>query len=175
MSGEFEGDERRLEQEAEKALAAGDSATLDRLRSVRPDLVSPEPQRLLDAVARHPVASIRWLLAQGAPARIEVDDGFPPIHLAIDRDVPDRYDIVRELVEHGADVNERGFNDWTPLHRAAAGRDDVRMVCLLLDLGADPRQTTTIDNQATPEEEARIQGKHRSADAIRDWLSERAS
>jgi uncharacterized protein len=52
---------------------------------------------------------------------------------------PNRLEMIRALVEAGADVNARfagGAHEETPLHWAASA-DDAEAVDLLLDLGAD--------------------------------------
>ena len=52
---------------------------------------------------------------------------------------PNRLELIRALVEAGADVNARfegGPHTETPLHWAASS-DDVEAIDLLLDLGAD--------------------------------------
>ncbi|MDJ1016538.1 MAG: ankyrin repeat domain-containing protein [Paracoccaceae bacterium] len=151
------------------ALEAGDVEILERLAGEAPELMADIENRVLDAISRQPLATVEWLISKGAPLRIAVDDGFPVMHLAVDREKTDQAETVRLLVGKGADINEKGFNDWTPLHRAAA-IGDVPMVRLLLDLGADPTIRTEIDDLATPEEEARHLGRIDTADAIRGWL-----
>lgn len=49
-------------------------------------------------------------------------------------------EIVASLINHGADVNARDDNGWTPLMSAAQNRDltsDVRIISALLDRGAE--------------------------------------
>lgn len=50
-------------------------------------------------------------------------------------------DLVRSVLDGGADVNEPAENSWTPLHFAAEG-GHVFVVQFLLDRGADPGATT---------------------------------
>ena len=47
--------------------------------------------------------------------------------------------VVR-LIEEGHDVNDFGKDDWTPL-TVAVENDDVELVELLLQRGADPNKT----------------------------------
>ena len=67
------------------------------------------------------------------------------------------YEIVELLLSHGSDVQQRGINDYTPLHWAA-GDGDMRMVELLLAHGADPNAITRIDDMETALEVASVAG-----------------
>lgn len=128
-------------------------------------------------------AAVQWgtpdalalMVQHGAPVVIETDDGFPLLHIAIDRasePAPGQpkggHNVLRFLLQAGADVNERGMNDWTPLHRAAAF-NDAKACRILLQHGADRTKVTNIDNYGTAEEEARSYGHHATADLIRDF------
>jgi len=66
-------------------------------------------------------------------------------------------DILRLLLSHGADPNQRGINDYTPLHMAVAERLP-QAIRILLDGGADPAQRTRIDDYETPLEMAQAAG-----------------
>jgi len=93
------------------------------------------------------------------------DDGFPPLIAALGRgrDAPGatrRTDIdalLRLLLSHGANPNQRGINDYTPLHMAVAERN-LSAVQILLDAGADPALRTRIDECETPAEMAEAAG-----------------
>ncbi len=61
------------------------------------------------------------------------------------------------LLDKGADVAQRGLNDWTPLHYAVNQRD-LKAVRLLLAHRADPSLTTGIDDYTTPLEDAEACG-----------------
>ncbi len=110
-------------------------------------------------------ASIEWMIEKGVNLRFEDDEGSTPLHSCIDRAKPDRYEILKSLIDAGADVNAYGMHNWTPLHLAAI-RDDQRMMKMLMEAGADREKRTVIDNYATPSKEARILGHHASADFI---------
>ena len=66
-------------------------------------------------------------------------------------------DIIRLLLSFGADPNQRGINDYTPLHMAVAERNPLA-VQILLDGGADPELRTRIDECETPLEMAEAAG-----------------
>jgi uncharacterized protein len=118
---------------------------------------------LENAIYHSSLACIRTLLDLGADPNYADHAGFPSLIAALSTDRADRYEIIELLLAHGADIQEHGINDWTPLHYAAA-TDDLEGIELLLRHGADPGARTRIDHYATPLEEAEILGK---ADAVR--------
>lgn len=109
------------------------------------------------AIYHSPIAFISGLLEKGAKPDYGEHAGFPCIIAALSSEREDVRQIVDLLLSYGADINQRGLNDWTPLHYAAAN-DDVAMVRFLLTKGADPDLRTHIDDYATPLEEAKILG-----------------
>ena len=152
-----------------EAMRAGDRAALDRIARDRAG-IAREREVFLDAVALCPAATVRWCLENGADPNLAADDGFPSLHLAIDRAGPDRAEVAALLLDHGANANQRGVNDWTPLHRAACKQPaPLDLIALLIDRGADRAARTRIDDFATPEEEARLLGQVRAADFLRDY------
>ena len=76
------------------------------------------------------------------------------------------YEILELLLSSGADVQQRGHNDYTPLHYAAA-MEDMRAMELLLAHGADLNARTRIDDYATPLEEMEILGREKAAAFLR--------
>lgn len=156
----------------ERAIAAGDIGALEAIAGRLPDFpagVSPWHTPWISAfAARAPPPALRWALARGAPADPEAPDGFPPLHAALDGPPrPWRHETLAILIAAGADVNRRGVNGWTPLHMAALA-DDLPAMRLLLDAGADRGLRTGVDENATPEEEARRLGHPAAADFLRD-------
>lgn len=132
---------------------------------------------MLAATSRGEPDAVRRIIERGAPVRIKVDDGFQVLHLVINRlegFSSGRRNIAREvpamLLDAGADVTERGTNDWAPLHRAAIS-SDKKMMAMLTDAGADRTPETGIDSDATPEGEARHLGRHAAADFILDYVA----
>jgi uncharacterized protein len=162
----------------ERALAAGD---VDALRegfgdpSEFPNVRDECGQTVLDfAIYRGPVSLVRTLLELGADPNYSDDGGFPSLFAAIDRTAPDRHEVLAMLLAAGANVEQRGVNDYTPLHRAAC-RDDAGAVELLLRYGADPDARTRIDNYGTPLEEAEHFGHRIGAEALRRFTPEMRS
>jgi ankyrin repeat protein len=74
-------------------------------------------------VIRHDIAAMRAILQHGAELEVNGIGPFEkPLHVGAQRNL----DTVELLVEHGADVRERDFQENTPLHlAAAAGKIDV--------------------------------------------------
>jgi ankyrin repeat protein len=128
---------------------------------------------LVYAVYHSPLAFIRTLLEIGADPNAPVEDGFPPIIAALSctRDVPgsgrrtDVTEVVRLLLAFGADANQRGINDYTPLHMAVAERN-LPAIEVLLEHGADPELRTRIDEYQTPLEMADASGLNEAASAL---------
>ena len=127
-----------------------------------PDTIGP---CLVYAIYHSPLAFIRTLLEIGADPNAPVEDGFPPLIAALccTREVPganrrtDVDDILRLLLSFGTDPNQRGINDYTPLHMAV-GERNAHAVQILLDGGADPELRTRIDECETPLEMAKAAG-----------------
>ena len=90
----------------------------------------------------------------------------PPLACAVCAERPDRYEILELLLSFGADIQQHGHNDYTPLHYAAS-MEDIRAMELLLAHGADLNARTRIDDYATPLEEMEILGRERSAAFLR--------
>ncbi len=108
------------------------------------------------------VSTVRWFLSQGVDLNFCDNEGYTPLHSAIDRPLPHKHDVLALLLAAGAPVNRKGTNDWTPAHLAAA-RDDVEALRLLVQYGADLNIRTDIDDYSTPLEEARSLGKRNAA------------
>lgn len=109
------------------------------------------------AIYHSPLPFVRELLELGADPNYGESAGFPSLIAALSTSREDRYEIVELLLAFGADIQQRGVNDYTPLHYAAA-KNDVRMAELLLAHGADPTAQTGIDDFTTPQEEAQTRG-----------------
>jgi hypothetical protein len=117
---------------------------------------------ITNAIDEGSKAAVEWMLHKGVDLDFRDDEGYTPLHSAIDRQPPDRQAVIEALLVAGAPVNRKGLNDWTPAHMAAA-RDDVEALRLLVRYGADLTIRTEIDDYATPLEEARNLGRLNAA------------
>jgi uncharacterized protein len=167
-------DAQRAALELESAIVSGDVAALRAAFGHDPSFPNVRDecgQWLLDhAIYRGPPSLVRALLDLGADPNYADDGGFPSLFAAIDRASPDRAEVLAMLLAAGARVDQRGANDYTPLHHAAC-RDDARAVEMLLRAGADPGARTRIDHYATPLEEAEQFGHRAGAEALRSHAS----
>jgi ankyrin repeat protein len=110
------------------------------------------------AIYWSPLPFVERLLDLGADPDYPDPCGFPSLLAIVSaQDKSDRHERLRLLLAHGASVDQRGINDWTPLHHAVALRD-VEAVRILLAHGADPAARTRVDDYSTPEEDASRMG-----------------
>ncbi|WP_181173885.1 ankyrin repeat domain-containing protein [Mesorhizobium sp. B2-3-12] len=126
------------------------------------------------AIYWSPPAFIATLLEAGSSPNYDDHAGFPSIIAALSTERADKFDIIHILIDHGADANMRGVNDWTPLHYGVAMRD-AEAIRLLLAAGADPTLRTRIDHYTTALEEADIAGFEVGASLLRAAIAERAT
>lgn len=174
-----EADDRARYERLDAAVRAGDMVALRAEIGALPgfpDVVAdPAIGRCLTYAIYHgPITLVRALLDAGADPKGHDGDGFPPLIAALTTAVsrpgaparPDAHDIVTLLLARGADVAERGVNDYTPLH-VAASNGDLAAVDILLSAGADPNEITRIDDFETPLEVATHGGHKAVADRLR--------
>ena len=117
------------------------------------------------AIYHSPPPFIRTLLEIGADPNPVDHSGFPPLIAALScsrpqpgsAGRPDVVDIIELLLSFGADPNQRGLDDYTPLHMAV-GERNLPAIEPLLKGGADPRLRTRIDYCETPREMAEKMG-----------------
>jgi ankyrin repeat protein len=74
-------------------------------------------------------------------------------------------EVLKLLLAFKSDPNQRGINDYTPLHMAVS-EHDLRAVDLLLQAGAAPSLRTRIDNCETPREMAEKAGLREIAEML---------
>lgn len=152
------------------AFRAGDLVAL-RVAVDDPEIVPNGPMPLAIgpcleyAIYHSPISFIRDLLEIGADPKPTDHAGFPPLIAALSCSRPhpgaparpDVAEIIKLLLSFGADPNQRGLNDYTPLHMAV-GEENLPAVELLIAAGADPRLRTRIDDCETPREMAEKMG-----------------
>ena len=153
-----------------EAAAFGDLDRLTELLEAEPSLVNDYSGDGFTALhfaaffGRHDAAAL--LIDRGA----EVDPfgrGWmtgTPMHSAVSRT---HADVVRILLDAGANPNARQSAGWTPLH-AAAMNGDLNSVELLLAAGADPSATNEEGRSVT--DLANESGDDATADRIRSAL-----
>jgi len=78
--------------------------------------------------------TVRRLLDLGMWADLPDDDGDTPLVMAI---IFGHFDIMRVLIERGADVSSRNKSGITPLHHATMSSQPVTTINLLMDHGAN--------------------------------------
>ena len=159
-----------------EAATVGDG---DRIR----ELVARDPSVLNDVAGDgfHPLGlaaffkrpdAVRALLDLGAHVQLASrNGGFTALHSAVADDAGEAMkDIVRMLLEAGADPNARSASGGTPLHTAAF-TGDVPVLQMLLAAGGDP--TVTDDKGRTALDIARERGHSEIAAMLHHGVTSR--
>ena len=156
------------------AYQRGDLQALRRLLGKPPSFPDREQPRHLGggtvlelAIYHSPLAFIRELLELGADANYPDHAGFPSLIAALSADREDGLELLELLLAHGADIQQRGVNDYTPLHYAA-NLEHLPAMALLIQHGADLNARTRIDDYATPLEEMENPGRTAAAAFLRE-------
>ena len=121
---------------------------------------------LASAINLSPLRFVRRLIDLGADPNYESLGGFPSLFAAIDAPRADVVELMSLLLSRGARTDQRGVNDWTPLHYAVARRN-LAVVRLLLAHGANPQARSRIDDRTSPIEDAVASGFGDAAQAMR--------
>jgi uncharacterized protein len=119
------------------------------------------------AISRGDTARLKSLLRQDFKlANTRVDNERTLLHVATDwpGHFPNRTETVAELIASGADVNAKfaGRHSETPLHWAASN-DDVAVIDILLDNGANIEAPGSVIGGGTPMSDAVAFGQWQAA------------
>ena len=97
-------------------------------------LTAASPREIHEAAARGDAFAVKTMLSADASAvNLKNATGETPLHWACIRG---HRDVVRVLIEAGADVNVKTSEGWTPLHWAAL-KGQTNIAILLIDNKAD--------------------------------------
>ena len=118
---------------------------------------------LVTAINEQHEQPVELLLENGANPNLVGAFDWRPLHFAITKNAADPQ-IIKLLVEHGAEIDSRTSLLVTPLHRAA-GFCKLAAVKMLLQMGADKNLTEKYGQ--TAEQRARKAGCADVADALR--------
>ncbi|XP_071451376.1 protein phosphatase 1 regulatory subunit 16A [Hetaerina americana] len=88
---------------------------------------------LLEAAARNDVDEVRRLLMKGVSPDSTNEDGLTALHQCC---IDDNEEMMKLLIEYGANVNAEDSERWTPLH-AAATCGHLHLVQYLISKGAN--------------------------------------
>jgi ankyrin repeat protein len=91
------------------------------------------------------IAAIEWMISKNVNLRFRDDEGYTPLHSAIERRFDDRVAVIELLVRFGANIDEIGLATTTPLLFALEMKEDDCAIALLR-LGANPNIATVIDD-----------------------------
>ena len=102
------------------------------------------------------VSVVNCLLQNGANVALTSDNGWTALHFVVD-EFNDSSEILRSLLNYGADVNARSIHNETPLMVASRSRD-VETVTLLIEQGAyvdlqDEKDNTALHNAVSRKSE----------------------
>lgn len=71
---------------------------------------------VLEAAARNDIEEVGRFLEEGVSADVTNCDGLTPLHQCC---IDNNADMLRLLLDYGANVNAQDSEKWTPLHAAA--------------------------------------------------------
>ncbi|XP_046659648.1 protein phosphatase 1 regulatory subunit 16A isoform X2 [Homalodisca vitripennis] len=102
-------------------------------RERRPRIVFSDSVMLLEAAGRNDILEVQRLLEKGVSPDSTNEDGLTALHQCC---IDDNEEMMKLLLQFGANVNAEDSEKWTPLH-AAATCGHLHLVRYLIDSGAD--------------------------------------
>nr|XP_014283378.1 protein phosphatase 1 regulatory subunit 16A isoform X1 [Halyomorpha halys] len=102
-------------------------------KSTKPGIRFSDNVILLEAASRNDIAEVRKLLMRGVSPDSTNEDGLTALHQCC---IDDNEEMMKLLLEFGANVNAEDSERWTPLH-AAATCGHLHLVKHLIANGAD--------------------------------------
>ncbi len=141
-------------------------------------------RELFEAIERHDTAAVAALLQKGADPNEPKAEGWRPLHTAIGRiDVGGSIEVVKLLMQHGADVNawDEGHHETPILSACDEEPESVEPARLLLEAGANPNVRRS-DGESPLRLAARYKNvalaelllKHGAAETIDDFGGDRS-
>lgn len=154
-----------------KPIIEGDMETLEKLSAIVDDFPAGKDNFIdrhwiIHAIDCGTFEVIEWMVHKNTPLIFRDDEGKTVLHSAIEREKPDKYEVMKLLIKAGADLNAKGMNDYTPAHKAAV-RSDLEGLRLLKEAGADFSIKTEIDEYETPLGEAIVM---KSSEEVIEYL-----
>src|SRR6185436_16886209 len=75
---------------------------------------------IIDAITYGSRAAVQWMISRGVDLTVQDSTSCSVLHAAVEREEPDKYEILDSLLRHGAPVNVRGWLGFamTPAHLA---------------------------------------------------------
>lgn len=99
----------------------------------KPKIYFSDNVMLLEAASRNDIAEVRRLLVKGVSPDSTNEDGLTALHQCC---IDDNEEMMKLLLEFGANVNAEDSEKWTPLH-AAATCGHLHLVRYLIASGAN--------------------------------------
>ncbi|RZF39693.1 hypothetical protein LSTR_LSTR012147 [Laodelphax striatellus] len=121
------------EKEWSRRGGAGVGAVAAASGKKKPNIRFSDNVMLLEAAARNDIAEVRKLLMRGVSPDSTNEDGLTALHQCC---IDDNEEMMKLLLEFGANVNAEDSEKWTPLH-AAATCGHLHLVTYLIASGAN--------------------------------------
>ncbi|XP_046544171.1 protein phosphatase 1 regulatory subunit 16A-like isoform X2 [Haliotis rubra] len=126
--------EKHLDKESKKKKSTSQQNSIQRQKKKKNNRVRfISSIALLESAARNDIEEVRKLLQNKTDPNVTNEDGLTALHQCC---IDDNTDLLLLLLDHGANVNAKDSELWTPLH-AAATCGHVHLCKQLIDKGAE--------------------------------------